>query len=176
MAIGFTEEGKEERCCEEEGNCGMTRLCDWLVSSLCMLASMSWGHAGNICCLGAPGLTLKMRKNSTSREVLSLKWACHFVYSSAYWQVSRGPPNVEIYTQTEGAANKVLPAEIPLTEHNTPYASPPPKLDHFITLAWRRSIITCCTCTCGYACSCKCTLWSHNWAGTMGALTLEYTF
>lgn len=73
VAIGFTEEGKEERCCEEEGNCGMTRLCDWLVSSLCMLASMSWGHAGNICCLGAPGLTLKMRKNSTSREVLSLK-------------------------------------------------------------------------------------------------------
>lgn len=54
---------------------------------------------GNICCLGAPGLTLKMRKDSTSRQMFSLKWGCHSLYGSEYWQVSRGPPNVEIYTQ-----------------------------------------------------------------------------
>lgn len=29
VAIYFIEEGKEKRCCEEDDNCGMTRLCDW---------------------------------------------------------------------------------------------------------------------------------------------------
>lgn len=116
---------------------GMMHFCHCLVQSLCMLASMSWGHAGNICCLGAPGLTLKMRKDSTSRGVFSLKWACHCVYGSAYWQVSCGPPNVETYTQTEGAANKVLPAEIPLADHKAPYAplptNPPPSPNWIIS-------------------------------------------
>lgn len=84
VAICFIEGGKERRCSEEDGNRGMRCLCDWLLESPCVLASMSWGHAGNICCLGAPGLTLKMRKDGTSREVFSLKSACHSVYGSAY--------------------------------------------------------------------------------------------
>lgn len=33
VAICFIEGGKERRCCEEDGNRGMRRLCDWLLES-----------------------------------------------------------------------------------------------------------------------------------------------
>lgn len=88
-------EGNE--AARKDSNRGMVRLCDLLARSARWLPCLG-DMQGNICCLGAQGLTLKMRKDSTSRKMFSLKWGCHNLYSSAYWQVSRGPPNVAIYT------------------------------------------------------------------------------
>lgn len=55
-------------------------------------SAMSGGHEENICCLPTRRLTLKMRKDSTSRQMLSQKKDCQNLYGSDYWQVSCGQP------------------------------------------------------------------------------------
>lgn len=71
---------------------------------------MSGGHEENICCLLTRRLTLKMRKDSTSWQMLSPKKDCQNLYGSEYWQVSCGQPTHR-FTHSNRQCQSLCPAQ-----------------------------------------------------------------
>lgn len=136
---------------------------------------MRWrvlGRTGNICCLGARGLTLKMRKDATSRKMFSPKRGCHCLFglgvlTSLPWTVVR----CRLHTNDGNSEQKCYWLRFPRLpakrsshpEGRKQERKKKEKPDNFIRLAWRRCIITCySTCTCGCAGSGGSTAWMYN--------------